>query len=185
MEGSMKLLLARMFRAIKLDQMFFEEIVADPSTQPQSVWAVALFAMATSFGFFSVAGGTAVNIALITTMISWYVWAFSVFYIGSRLFREEKEGVDRKTVMRVMAFAAAPGLIRVLGVIPKTTIVLLIISTIWILIAAVLGLRKAFAQTATGKIAVVTLVTWMGASLFQAILMVTLLTVFGVSKSGP
>jgi len=181
----MKLLLARMFRAIKLDQLFFEEIVADPSTQPQSVWAVALFAMASAFGFFSVAGGTAVNIALITTMITWYVWAFSVFYLGSRLFRVETGQVDRKTVMRVMAFAAAPGLIRILGVIPKTTIVLLIVSSIWILVAAVIGLKKAFPQTATGKIAVLTLVTWLASSVFQAILMVTLLTVFGVSKSGP
>jgi cellulose synthase/poly-beta-1,6-N-acetylglucosamine synthase-like glycosyltransferase len=181
----MKILFARMLRAIKLDQQLFEEIAADPSTQPQSVWAVAIFAMATSFGFFSAVGGTAVNIALITTMIAWYVWAFTIFYIGSRLFLEDRERAHRKTVMRVVAFAAAPGLIRLLGVIPQTSIVLMAVSSIWILVAAVLGLKKVFTQTATVKVAVVTVGAWLVASLFQAIMIVTLLSVFGVSRSGP
>jgi predicted secreted protein len=181
----MSKLFDRMLRAIKLDQGLFEEIAGDPSVQPQSVWAVAIYAMATSFGFFSTLGGTAVNIALITTMLAWYVWAFSIFYIGSRLFREDSEGTDRKTVMRVVAFASAPGLIRLLGIIPKTTIVLMVVSSIWMLVAAVTGLKQVFSRTATAKIAIVTVVTWLVASLFQSIMIVTLITVFGVSKSGP
>jgi hypothetical protein len=174
-----------MKRVIKLDQRLFEEIVSDPSSQGQSVWAMAIFAMATAFGFFSMVGGTAVNIGLITTMIAWYVWAFSVFYSGTRLFRGDGEGADRKTVLRVMAFACAPGVIRLLGVIPKSTIVILIISSIWILIAAIIGLKKVFPKTATAYIAAVTIGTWFAASMFQAIMIVTLLSVFGVSKSGP
>lgn len=180
----MKILFERMLRAIKLDQGFFEEIAADPSVQPQSVWAVAIYALATAFGFFSTVGGTAVNIALITTMLAWYAWAFSIFYFGSRLFREGREHADRKRVMRVVAFAAAPGLIRLLGIIPKTTIVLMVVSSIWIVVAAVIGLKQVFSRTATAKIAIVTVVTWLFASLFQSIMIVTLITVFGVSKSG-
>ncbi len=180
----MKLLFARMFRAIKLDQSFFEEVAAESSLQPHSVWAVAIFAMATSFGFFSAAGGTAVNIALITTMIAWYVWAFSIFYIGSRFFSVEKESADRKTVMRIVAFAAAPGLIRLMGIIPQLAIVVMVVSSVWILIAAVLGLRKVYTQTSTANIAAVTIGAWLAATLFQAIMMVTLLSVFGISKSG-
>jgi hypothetical protein len=181
----MKILFARLFRVIRLDQSMFDEIASDPSLQPHSVWAVAIFAMATSFGLFSSAGGTTVNIVLITTMLAWYVWAFSVFYIGSRAFRAETSPVDRKAVMRVVAFASAPGLIRLLGLIPKSFVILLLISSIWILIAAVIGLKKVFVQTSTSRIAAVTVGTWLAASLFQAILMVTLISVFGVSKSGP
>lgn len=181
----MKILFSRLFRVIKLDQSMFMEIASDPTLQPQSVWAVAIFAMATSFGLFSSAGGTTVNIVLITTVLAWYVWAFSVFYIGSRVFRGEAAPVDRKAVMRVVAFASAPGLIRLLGLIPKSFVVLLLISSLWILIAAVMGLKKVFVHTRTGRIAAVTVGTWLAASLFQAILMVTLLGVFGVSRSGP
>lgn len=180
----MKALLSRMLRAIKLDSLLFDEIVSDPSLQGQSVWAVAIFAMATSFGTFVFIGGTAVNIGLLTTMIAWYVWAFSVFYISSRFLKRESVAGDRKTIMRVVAFACAPGLIRLLGVIPKTTTIVLIISSIWILIAAVYGLKKVFTKTPVINIAAITVVAWLGATLFQAILIVTLLAVFGPVKSG-
>jgi hypothetical protein len=128
--------------------------------------------MATAFGFFSMVGGTAVNIGLITTMIAWYVWAFSVFYVSSRIFHKNGEGGDRKTIMRVVAFASAPGLIRILGVIPKSLVIIFIISSVWILIAAIIGLKKVFTQTGTAKIAGVTIGCWLVASIFQAILMV-------------
>jgi predicted secreted protein len=172
-----------MIRAIKLDQLLFDEIVSDPSSQGQSVWAMAIFAMATAFGFFGMVGGTAVNIGLITTMIAWYVWAFSVFYAGTRLFRVDGQRADRKTVLRVVAFASAPGIIRLLGIIPKSTLVILIISSIWILISATIGLKRVFPKTATAYIAAVTIGTWFAASMFQAIMIVTLLSVFGVSQS--
>ncbi len=181
----MKILLRRMFRVIKLDQSIFEEIVSDPSTQGQSVWAMAIFAMATAFGFFSIVGGTAVNIGLITTMLAWYVWAFSLFYVSTRIFRSDKTLVDRKTVLRVVAFACAPGLIRLLSLIPYSTLIILSISSIWILVAATLGMKKVFPNTATINIALVTIGTWCAASVFQLLLIVTLLSVFGVSKSTP
>lgn len=180
----MKALLSRMLRAIKLDGRLFDEIVSDPSTQGQSIWAVLIFAMATAFGTFAMIGGSAVNIGLLTTMIQWYVWAFSVFYISSRFVKTEDVTGNRKTIMRVVAFACAPGLIRLLGVIPKTTAIVLIITSIWILIAAVLGLKKVFTKTPVIHIAAITVVTWLGATLFQAILIVTLLAVFGPAKSG-
>lgn len=179
----MKILLRRMVRVIKLDPSLFEEIVTDPATHAHSIWAMALFAMATAFGFFGRVGGTAVNIALITTMLAWYVWAFSLFYVGTRLLRSDKGHADRKTVLRVVAFACAPGIIRLLGIIPQSTMVLMIVSSVWILVAAIFGLKKVFPHTATLNIAVVTIGTWFAATLFQAILMVTLLSVFGVSNS--
>ena len=180
----MKILFSRLFRVIRLDRTMFDEIATDPSLQPQSVWAVAIFAMATSFGLFSRAGGVAVNVVLITTMLAWYIWAFSIFYIGSRAFRGGDESVERKAVMRMVAFATAPGLIRLLGLIPKSFSVLFLISSIWIIVTAVIGLKKVFVQARTGQIAAVTIGTWLAATLFQAIMIVTLLSVFGVSKSG-
>lgn len=180
----MKPIFQRMLRAIKLDQQLFEEIVADPSIQGQSVWVVAIFSMATAFGSFSMAGGTAVNIALITTILAWYVWAFSIFYFGSRMFSTSENRTDRKTIMRVVAFASAPGIVRLLGIIPKTTVIVLIISTIWILIATVIGLKKVFAKTNTGMIAALCVATWMAASIFQAVMIVTLVSVFGIPSSG-
>lgn len=179
----MKGLFQRLLRAIKLDGQLFEEIVSDPSLQSQSVWAVAIFAMATAFGTFTLISGTAVNIGLLSTMIGWYIWAFSVFYVGSRMLKAEA-GADRKTIMRVMAFACAPGIFRIMGIIPKTTAIIFTVTSIWILVTAIFGLKKVYAQAPAFKIGLVTVVTWIGATLFQAILVVTLLSVFGVSNGG-
>jgi hypothetical protein len=178
----MKPIFKRMQRAIVLDQTLFEEVVADPSVQGQSVWVVAIYAMTTAFGSFSMIGGGAVNIGLITTILTWYIWAFSVFYFGTRFLGPMPEGADRKTIMRVVAFASAPGVIRLLGVIPKITMIILAVSSIWILIAAVMGLKKVFTQTTTAKITAICVGTWFAASLFQAILLVVLLAVFGVTE---
>ncbi len=179
----MKPIFKRMQRAMLLDQTLFEEVVADPSVQGQSVWVVAIYAMTTAFGSFSMINGTAVNIGLITTILTWYIWAFSVFYFGTRFLGPMPVGADRKTIIRVIAFASAPGVIRLLGVIPKTTMIILAVSSIWILIAAVLGLKKVFTQTTTAKITAICVGTWFAASLFQAILLVVLLAVFGVTDS--
>lgn len=180
----MKALLNRMLRALRFDGALFDEIVTDPSIQGQSVWAVAIFAMATAFGTFAMISGTAINIGLLTTMIGWYVWAFSVFYVSTRFLKTNATRADRKTIMRVMAFACAPGLFRLLGVIPKATAIILIISSLWILATAVFGLRKVFPEAHTLKIGAITVATWIAATLFQAILIVTLLSVFGAPESG-
>jgi hypothetical protein len=178
----MKPIFKHMQRAIVLDQTLFAEIVADPSVQGQSVWVVAIYAMTTAFGSFSMISGAAVNIGLITTILAWYIWAFSVFYFGARFLGPMSDGADRKTIMRVVAFASAPGVIRLLGLIPNAFIYIFTISSLWILVAAVVGLKKVFTQTTTAKITAICAGAWMAATLFQAILMVVLLAVFGGSE---
>jgi hypothetical protein len=175
----MKPILKRMQRAIVLDHTLFEEVVADPAVQGQSVWAVAIYAMASAFGLFGMAGGAAVNIALITTILAWYIWAFSIFYFGIRMLGPMPDGADRKTIMRVVAFASAPGVTRLFGLIPKAFEYILLISSVWVLVAAIVGLKKVFTQTTTAKITAICVGAWCAASLFQAILMVVLLSVFG------
>jgi hypothetical protein len=181
----MKPIVKRMQRAIVLDRALFEEVVADPSVQGQSVWVVVIYAMTTAFGLFGMIGGAAVNIALITTILGWYIWAFSVFYFGTRMLGTMSGSADRKTILRVVAFASAPGVIRLLGLIPKSFVYILLISSIWILIAAVVGLKKVFVHAATAKIALICVGAWFAATLFQAILTVVLLTVFGTTEPLP
>ena len=127
----MSKLIDRMVRAAKLDPTLYEEIVNDPTSQGHSIYVVVLFAIAAGFGTFSRGGATAVNICTITTLIAWYVWAFTVYYIGTRFFREPETRVDRKTVMRVMAFACAPGILRLLGLFPSITGIVFIVTSIW------------------------------------------------------
>ncbi len=171
----------RMVRAAKLDPAFYEEIVEDPTSQTHAVWVVFLFAIAAGFGTFSRAGATAVNICTITTLIAWYVWAFTVFYAGTRLFPEPETRIDRKAVMRVMAFACAPGILRILGLFPPISMIVFLVTSIWVLAAAVIGVKRALNFSSTGRVAAICIVSWIAATFFQGILLVVMFSAFKIS----
>jgi len=177
----MSKLTERMVRAAKLDPAFYAEVVNDPTTHAHSVWVVGFFAIAAGFGTFSQAGATAVNICTITTLIAWYVWAFTVYYTGTHFFSKPENRVDRKAVLRVMAFACAPGILRILGLFPPITMIVLIITTIWMLAAAVIGIKQAF-NFSTARAAGICIICWIAATFFQGILLVVMFSAFKLAK---
>lgn len=176
----MNTLVSRMIRSAKLDPTLFEELADDPDSQKQSTWVVAFLVMATGFGMFSRAGVAAVNICLVTTFLAWYFWSFSVYFIGSYFFRDVTR-VDRKTIMRVMAFANAPGVLRLLGVIPQIAPVIFIATSIWIIAASVIGIKTAFQMDLTAKVVLLCAGTWFLAFILQGLLLVMLFSAFGAS----
>ena len=175
-------LVERTVRAAKLDPTFYQEVVDDPTSHGNSVWVVGFFVIAAGFGTFSRAGATAVNICTITTLIAWYVWAFTVYYVGAHFFREPDTRVDRKAVMRVMAFACAPGLLRILGLFPPLTLTVFIVTSIWMLVAAVVGIKRALNISSTAKVAGICIVSWIAATFFQGILLVVMFSAFKIAK---
>lgn len=177
----MKLLFSRMIRAARFDLSFFEEIIDEPKTQGHSYWVVAIFAMTTGFGMFSRVGGNAVNIGMATSLLSWYIWAFTVYYFSTFLFRNAPVQPDRKTIMRVMAFAQAPAVLRLVGVIPQVTLIVFLITSVWIIMASVLGIKQAFNTPNTGKAILLCAGTWGVVFLVQSLFLVMFLSVFGVS----
>jgi hypothetical protein len=179
--GRMKLLFARMMRVIRLDWTLFEEIISDPKTQGHSYWVVAILAMATGYGMFSRAGGTAVNIGLAVTFFSWYVWAFTVYYAGTRMFRAEPSRIDRKTVLRVLAFACAPGVLRIFGVIPNMTLIIFLVTSAWIIFAGTNGIKLIFKLERMGTALMLCAATWLVVLFLQILFMILLFSVFGVS----
>ena len=178
----MKLLFSRMIKAARLDLSFVEEVVAEPKTQGHSYWVVAILAMATGYGMFSHAGVMAVNICLATTLVAWYIWAFTVYYFGRTfLFRDAVGQPDRKTIMRVVAFAQAPGLLRLLGVIPQVTVIIFLITSAWIILICVMGVQKAYQTPHTGRVALLCVATWAVVLFVQGLFFIIFLSVFGAS----
>jgi len=108
--------LNRFFRAAKLDASLYQEILADPGTLNQALIVVFIYSMAAAYGTFGSGGAVKVNIVMITTLLGWYVWAFSTYIIGARILPEPQTKPDRKALLRVLGFASAPGILRALGV---------------------------------------------------------------------
>jgi len=103
--------LNRFYRAAKLDVSLYQEIVEDGGTMNQALIVVFIYCMASAYGTFGRTGATGINIGMITTLLGWYVWAFSTYIVGARFLPETQTKPDRKALMRALGFASAPGIL--------------------------------------------------------------------------
>ena len=177
----MNLFLNRLFRAAKLDAGLYEEVIADPKTMFQAMMAVFIYSAASAYGGFGRAGVAGINFGMITTIAGWYIWAFSTYFVGVRLLPEAETNVDRKALLRAMGFASAPGLFRLLGLIPNVAGVTLLIASVWVFVAAVVAVKQAMNYKSIYRAVGVCMLGWIIGAIFQGLMYVSLLSVFGIS----
>ena len=122
---------------------------------------VVLAAVAAGIG--SLGSGSALGIitGTIVALVSWLVWAFLTYFIGTRLLPEPQTSADYGELLRTIGFASAPGLIRVLGIVPGLAAPLFLISGIWMLVAMVIAVRQALDYTSTWRALGVCLIGWL------------------------
>ena len=177
----MNLFLNRLFRAAKLDAGLYREVIADTGTMFQAMMAVFIYCAASAYGGFGRAGVAGINFGLMTTLLGWYVWAFSAYFVSRRLFPEAETKGDRKAVLRAMGFASSPGLIRLLGLIPDFVGVSLLIASIWMFLAAVVAIKQAMNYKSIYRAAGACAIGWIISAIFQILMYFSLLSVFGIS----
>ncbi len=178
----MKLLLSRMIRAARLDKTLYQEAVSDPKYWGHAIITAVAYSSFAGFGSFGLAGASGINIAMGTTLAGWYIWAFTTYFIGARILPESNEPVERRAVYRVMGFATAPGILRIFGLVPGVGVILLVVTTVWMVVAAVIGLKLALNYTSTWRALGVCLLGLIFSGLVQIMVLVTLFQAFGVSE---
>jgi hypothetical protein len=143
----------RLIGALSLDAAIYEEVESDRSATGQALAVVVLSSLAAGIGARGVADVTLQGVVFISTvaLIGWAAWALVTFEIGSRLMPEPQTRVDVGQLLRTIGFAAAPGLLRVLGVIHGVTIPVFAATAVWMLVAMVVGVRQALDYTSTAR----------------------------------
>jgi len=146
----MATLVERMLRAARLDANLYEEVEADPTTMRQALVVVLLSSVAGGIG---TAGEDGLGLfgAAIASLIGWYIWAFLTYYIGTKWLPEPATEADVGQMLRTLGFASAPGIIRILGVIPGLGMVIAVIGSLWMLCAMVVAVRQALDYRSTGR----------------------------------
>jgi hypothetical protein len=177
----MSLFLNRLIRAAMLDTNLYEEVIADTGTMFQAMIAVFIYSAASAYGGFGRAGVAGINFGMITTLIGWYIWAFSTYFVGVRLLPEAETNVNRKAVLRAMGFASSPGLIRLLGLIPNLAGTTILVASIWMLMAAVVAIKQAMNYKSIYRAVGVCMIGWIISAISQGLIYVSLLSVFGIS----
>ena len=166
----------RIIRACKLDVTLYEEVEADKSATLQAASVVVLSSLAAGVGALSL-GASNFMMAPLLSLVSWYIWAYLIYFIGAKLFPESTTKADHGELLRTIGFSSAPGLIRVFGFTPELMSITFIGGAIWMLIAMVIAVRQALDYKSTWRaIGVVTI-----GFLVQAIVMVMILRIFSLS----
>ncbi len=150
----------RIIRAAKLDINLYEEVEADKGAMGQAMGLVVLSAVAAGIGSIGKAGAAGIVIGTITALISWYIWAYITYFIGTRIFPEPQTKADHGELLRTIGFSSAPGLLRVLGIIPFLYGIIFFLTGIWMLIAMVIAVRQALDYKSTPRAIGVCIVGW-------------------------
>ena len=166
----------RIIRACKLDASLYEEVEADKSATFQAALVVVLSSLAAGVGALSL-GASNFLMAPILSLISWYVWAYVIYFIGVKIFPEKNTKSDHGELLRTIGFSSAPGLIRVFGFTPELMSITFIGSGIWMLIAMVIAVRQALDYQSTWRAIGVVVIGF----LVQAIVLIYIMRIFGSS----
>ncbi len=148
----------RLVNAAKLDVATYEEVEADRSALPQAMAAVVLASIAAGIGSsdgFSV--GEAVGDS-VGALIAWFIWALLTYLIGTKLLAQPQTKADIGQLLRTIGFAAAPGILRLGGIVPVVGGLVVLAAELWMLAAMVVAVRQALDYTSTGRALAVCLV---------------------------
>ena len=165
----------RMLRAAKLDVELYEEVEHDEGALGQAMAVVVLSAAAAGVGSLGAGGLTGLVGGTVAALIGWYLWAFLTYFIGTRLLPEPQTRADYGQLLRTIGFSSAPGLIRVLGIIPGLATIVFMVAGIWMLIAMVIAVRQALDYTNTWRAVGVCAIGWA----VQAVILVFVFAMFG------
>ena len=152
----------RAIGAAILDRRIYEEVEADGRSTAQAVALVVLASIAGGIGLLGLGAQTPQSLVagIIGSLIGWMAWAALTYLIGTHLLPEPQTRADVGELLRTLAFASAPGLLRALGVIPFLGLTIYSIASVWMLLAMVVAVRQALDYTSTVRAVGVCVVGW-------------------------
>ena len=102
----------RIFRAIKIDIELYEEVEKDKQATLQAGLVVVLSSLAAGVGALQF-GSSNFILAPILSLLGWVVWAYLIYFVGVKLFKDVNTKTNHGELLRNIGFAQAPGFIRV------------------------------------------------------------------------
>jgi Yip1-like protein len=154
--------LQRLIGAAALRAETYEEVEADQGATRQAVLVVVSSSAAAGLGARGFGAGDAGDVVFFATvaLMAWVAWAFVVYQIGARILPGARTRTDVGELLRTTGFATAPGLIRVVGMVPGLTIPSFAVAALWMLAAMIIAVRQALDYTSTPRAVAVCVLGW-------------------------
>jgi hypothetical protein len=175
----MNIFFNRIVRAVRLNPALYEEVEADRSAMGQAMGVVILSSLAAGIGSMQRIGAGGLLMGTLSALLGWAAWAAIIYFIGTRLLPEPQTRADYGELLRTIGFASAPGIARIIGIVPGLMNVVFLAAGIWMLLATIIAVRQALDYNSTLRAVVVCLIGW----LVQLLIMALIFAVVGVPTS--
>ena len=167
------LFLNRVFRSVKIDPEVFNEVQKDKNATISAAIVVILSSTAAGIGATKIEMGNFI-LAPVFPLISWFVWAYIVYFVGVKLFPDPKTKTTQFALLRAIGFSSAPGIIRIFGFNEDLMTVTFIGSAFWMLACMIVAVRETLNYKSLWKALGVVIISWfMQAFILLAILAIT------------
>lgn len=155
----MTTLARRLLGSARLSSQSYEEVESDRHANLQAIGVVVLSSLAAALGTGIRDVGSTVAL-LAVAIVSWIIWVLLTLVIGTQLLPGNQTRADFGQILRTTGFSAAPGILRVFGLIPIVGWFIFFGATVWMLFSFVVAVRQALDYTSTGRALVVCLLGW-------------------------
>jgi hypothetical protein len=153
----------RLIGALAIDPVTYEEVEADRSATGQAFLVVVLSSIGAGIGARGFGSGSPRTMVFISavSLLAWLAWALLTYQIGVRLMPEAETRSDVGELLRTIGFSAAPGMLRIFGIVPGAAIPAFAITAIWMLVAMVVAVRQALDYKSTARAVAVCGLGWL------------------------
>jgi|TARA_B100001093_G_C26763701_1_gene986898 hypothetical protein len=153
------LFLSRVYRSIKIEPEVYDEVQKDKKATLSAAIVVLISSTAAGIGAKQMGAGSFI-LAPILSLVSWFVWAYIVYFVGVKLFPDSKTKTTQPALLRAIGFSSAPGVIRALGVTPDLMTVMFVGSAFWMLACMVVAVRQTLNYKSLWKALGIVIVAW-------------------------
>ena len=160
----------RMIGAATLNVATYEEVEADTRANGQAVAVVVLSSLAAGIGSGARGGLPSVILWTFVVLVGWCCWAYLTYIIGTKFLAEPDTRADYGELLRTIGFSSAPGVLRILGLIPGLTGLVFFVVSIWMLVAMIVAVRQALDYTSTIRAFGVCAIGWLVVALLFLLL---------------
>lgn len=148
----------RIIGAAKLDPNTFEEVERDQSAMGQAVGVIVLAAVSGGIGNIWYGGITGIIFSAFAALMGYALWSVVVWLVGTKVMPDPATKADFPETFRVIGFAAAPGLLGFITIIPLLGWLLMFVIWLWTIAAMVVAVKAALDYTDTFKAVLVVVI---------------------------
>jgi hypothetical protein len=176
-------LTGRMVGAMKVDVATLTEIENDPAAFGQAITVIVIAGVAALIGNIFRNGILLGLWGLISSIVSYLLFSLFVYLIGVKVMPEPSTKADFNQTFRVVGFAASPGVLNILAIVPVLGPLISLLIGIWGLVIGVIAVREVLDYSNTGRAIIVALVAGIACMIVVFILLAPLLAAIGLARA--